>query len=272
MDSQEKLDEILKELQENGVEVQEVAHIQTLLRATHRPLKQKVVDAFKSNWSRITGEVKESRRLTTLLKKGVKNLTPEERHEVQEQLKDFFRVVPAGIFASVNAILPIPGTGLLTPWALRKMGLLPSRWREAHILKVLQDTHKKTTKEGLDNLAKKISTLEKTIETEADLRAEIGDLLLIWDKNENGQWDCEEKMDYRNEIEKTASIAEKEAHVRNWYLLQEGMVFGPFALNEASLQNVDPLVRYGQQTEWVRLHDLRKYRRSPKDFTIHLDE
>ena len=40
----------------------------------------------------------------------------------------------AGILAAANSTFPVPGTGLLTPWLLQRLGLMPSRWREAHLL------------------------------------------------------------------------------------------------------------------------------------------
>ena len=52
----------------------------------------------------------------------------------KSQLSNLFRLVPAGLIAAANAVLPIPGTSMLTPMLLKKAKLLPSRWREAHML------------------------------------------------------------------------------------------------------------------------------------------
>lgn len=129
---------IIDKLQGQGVEIGYLAHIEQELISTHQPWYSKIGQTVKSNWSHVIGEISESKRMIQLLTNGVEALSPTEKEEVKEQLSDLFRIIPAGLIATANAVLPLPGTSAFTPLLLHKAGLLPSRWREAHMLNTLQ--------------------------------------------------------------------------------------------------------------------------------------
>ena len=181
--------------------------------------------------------------------------TSEERLFAKKQLNDFFRIFPAGLITGLNAVIPIPGTSFVTPWILKKMGLLPSRWREANLLKSLQETQQKLRAQGKENLAKSLQEVHQKIEEEAEQRT-VCDLLVIWDKNQNGVWDKEEEEAYLQECTKVQALYQKFADQRDWFLLQDGLVFGPSPVNRLKDPAEDLLVRYQEQSEWVRLRDL----------------
>ena len=256
----QQLDTLIKKLQSEGVDISEIAHLNAALTTTRQPLHKRALNLLQTHWQRAKGELQESKELTMLLKRakkeGAASLSQEERIFIKQQLTDFFRIFPAGLIASINAALPLPGTSLMTPWLLKKLGLLPSRWREANLLKTLQDGHQKLRQQGQNNLAQQLLTLQETITTEAEKR-EVCDLLVVWDKNQNGIWDPEEEEAYREECHKTKELYTTSATERKWFLLYEGLVFGPTALNSIDSQkHAATLIKFEQQTEWTRLSDI----------------
>ena len=112
---------------------------------------------------------------------------------MRSQMLDLLKVVPAGLIAATNSVLPVPGTSMLTPWLLVKLGLMPSRWREAHVLSQLQQESKRLRDQGFVDAAADIDALRHSIEDEAD-RREVAEreasLLTHWDANQNGVWDA----------------------------------------------------------------------------------
>ena len=255
----DNVETILQNLKEHGVEIDELAHIQALVESTRQPIHKRALSLLKHNWKRVKGEVTESKELSHILKKirtdGLKSLSPEERLFAKKQLNDFFRIFPAGLITGLNAVLPIPGTSFVTPWILKKMGLLPSRWREANLLKSLQETQQKLRAQGKENLAQSLQEVHNKLEEEAQQRT-ICDLLVVWDKNQNGVWDPEEEEAYHNEVAKVKDFFRDFADQRDWFLLQDGLVFGPSPVSGLKEPSKDILVRYQDQSEWVRLRDI----------------
>jgi hypothetical protein len=259
MTPDERLSLLLQKLKKNGVDTHEIAHLEAAIQTTKKPLHKRALDVLKINWSRVKGEISESKRLTQLLKKsrieGSSSLTEKEKHFVREQLIDFFRIFPASLIAGINAILPIPGTGLFTPHLLKKLGLLPSRWREANMLKTLQEAHLTLLKKGDSESLRLLEDLQDDLNQEAQQRS-VCDLLAVWDRNQNGVWDEEEEAAYQEEIKRTLSIMKTSAKERSWFILHQGLVFGPSALENIPNDLESVLVRYEEKTQWVRYQDL----------------
>lgn len=256
--TEEKLRLLCAKLKEQGIEIEEMSHLTLAVESTKIPLHKKAIHIFIQNWKRVRGEVKESKELIALInrarKEGKESLREDERLFIRQQLKDFFRVFPASIIAGANAILPIPGTSFITPYLLKKLNLLPSRWREAHMLKTLQEAHQKLKEEGRTKELTLLSQIETELEEQAQQRQEC-DLLVVWDANQNGIWDKEEELAYREELTKTLSIYNTSKEERSWFVLHEGLIFGPTALCAAS-DTLDGLIRYQDKTKWVRYQDL----------------
>ena len=260
MSSPQKLETLIQKLEAQGIDISEIAHLNAAITTARQPLHKRALNLLKSNWRRAKGELKESKELTILFKKlhkeGSTAITEAERIFIKQQLTDFFRIFPAGLIAGVNAALPIPGTSFITPWILKKMGLLPSRWREANMLKTLQESHQKLRKQGEENLAQELLSLESTLKQEATQR-EVCDLLVVWDANQNGIWDPEEEEAYQKECVKVRTIYTHSATARSWFLLHEGLVFGPTPIhNLTKEEHPDTLTRFAEQTQWVRLSDI----------------
>lgn len=256
--TEEKLSLLCKNLQEQGIEIEEISHLTLAVQATKIPLYKKAIRIFVHNWKRVRGEVKESKELVRLINQAVKqgknNLSTEERQFIQEQLSDFFRIFPASIIAGANAILPIPGTSFITPFILRKLNLLPSRWREAHMLHTLQKAHQQLKDRGRTKDLNLLSQIESELKKQAHQRQEC-DLLIVWDANQNGIWDEEEKQAYQKELTKTRAIYQTSKDERSWFILHEGLIFGPTTLSDVSV-TLNALVRYGDQTQWVHYQDM----------------
>jgi hypothetical protein len=255
--SSEELQQILQKMDSIGLDTSHINGLNTEMQALKEPWLVRIKSGFLKQLGHIRGEYRETGDLAALLNKGIKEkLSKEERSIVHTQLLDFMKVLPAGLFAAANAALPIPGTSLLTPLILQKSGLLPSRWKESHILYLLQTEEQKLRKQGLTELAEEIEDLRHSIELESDERDENLSLLLHWDANQNGKWDAEERQAYQNEIKKVCTLAKKHAHKQRWYVLEEGMVFGPTTFSKLPVDDNSMLVRFDSKCKWVALSDL----------------
>ena len=107
----------------------------------------------------------------------------------------------AGVLAAANMALPIPGAILLTPLLLSKMGLMPSRWRDAYVLEKLRKKAASLRSAGHGAQADELDALRAEVEAEAEQREEVAantNLLTEWDANDNGAWDDDEKAACRS--------------------------------------------------------------------------
>lgn len=217
-----------------------------------------------TQWRHVVGELQESREVMGLITRrlrGERPLSPEEADTIRSQLLDILRVFPAGIIAVGNAALPIPGTGIFTPWLLARLGLMPSCWREAHLLAKLQEEQRRLREAGHAREADVLEALRGELEEEAigrEAAARDAALLTHWDTNRNGVWDAEERAAYRREVERLREIAAAGATAKRWYLQYEGQVFGPYRLSELAGADVpaDLLTCLDGKTGWVSLGEL----------------
>ena len=253
LNTEKHLQDIINRLQEQGIDIGQLNHIQAELQQSHQPWYSKLKNKITTQWSHISGEVLESKRLSILLLRR-EQLTESEKEEVRAQLTDLFRMVPAGLIAAANAALPIPGTSMLTPLLLQKAGLLPSRWREAHMLETLQSEHARLKAIGEVKSAEALQVLSAEICEEADQRKTVCDLLSVWDENQNGIWDLEEIEDYNREVTRVHQHIQASRQHRQWYILQSGFVFGPTALPD-HFEEPSAMISFGGKTRWVRLKD-----------------
>lgn len=182
---------------------------------------------------------------------------------VRSQMFDLVRLFPAGLIAAANSAFPVPGTGLLTPWLLRRLGLLPSRWREAHVLAELEKQHQKLEREGRYQEAARLREIEQDLEEEAQRREQIAketQLLTHWDQNENGVWDDDERENYEREVERLKHQLQRTAPQKRWFFSYEGEVFGPMRLSEVGKRrhrHGDALLCcFDGKSGWVALSDL----------------
>ena len=251
--TEKHLQDIIRTLTEQGIGVGQLSHIHAELQNSHRPWYHSIKNTITVQWSHILGEAAELKKLSMLLMKR-EELNIAEKNEVREQLSDLFRLVPAGLIAAANAVLPIPGTSMLTPMLLKKAKLLPSRWREAHMLASLQSEHRRLKQLGETQVANALLELCSEICDEADQRALACDLLSVWDSNQNGIWDLDEIERYNSEVSAVNHHFKSHAQHRQWYVMQSGFVFGPTALPE-QLDDPQMMISYEGQTRWVRYID-----------------
>lgn len=217
-----------------------------------------------AQWRHVVGELQESREVMGLITRrvrGEQRLSPEEVDKIRSQMLDLLRVFPAGIIAVGNAALPIPGTGIFTPWLLARLGLMPSCWREAHLLSQLQKEQQRLREAGHGQEADELEALRSALEEEAvcrEVAARDAALLTHWDANRNGVWDDEERAAYRTEVERLRGAAARSATAKRWYLQYEGQVFGPYRLSELEGADVpaDLLTCLDGKTGWVSLEEL----------------
>lgn len=254
-------EDIIKQLEAMGLDSAQIATVFDDIEQNKRPWYKRLWSKGTHQVQHLRAEAQETKQLAALLKKGSKNLSPEEQAEVRAQLWDLFKVLPAGLIAGGNAILPIPGTSVFTPLLLAKAGLLPSRWREARILHQLQMEERRLREMGQDALANQLHEITEQVEHNADLRAhQANDILHHWDANGNGQWDEEEIADYNQVCQITKERLVSEAHCANWFIQQNDLIFGPTEAKNLSACADHAWIRHypseEEATKWVRLSDV----------------
>jgi hypothetical protein len=269
------LDRLTRELSADGYDTTALLEIRLELELMERPpslvtrMTQAARAAASRHWSNLVGELGESREamsiIVTVMRGG--EVTPSDRDKVRAQMLDLVRLFPAGIIAAANSAFPIPGTGLFTPWILAKLGLMPSRWREAHLLEQLRKErdHLRATGHGAE--ADAIEELRQQIEHDVEEKEQAGQnatVLTHWDRNRNGSWDPDEIVEYLAELERVRRFAKKFAHRKQWFLETEGEIFGALRLNEVCtdadccdhLEDDSILVCFDGKSGWVALPDL----------------
>lgn len=267
--ARERLAALIAQLDDAGIEVASLTAVLQELEVIEAPpgffgrVRKKVWNKARTQWSHVVGELQESGEMVGLLTRRIREpLAPEDADRVRAQMLDLMRVLPAGFIAAANWALPIPGTSVLTPWLLNRLGLMPSRWREAHVLHELRIKREGLLAEGKVEEAKKIEDIEQAIEAEADRREEArvsAELLTHWDANDNGKWDVEEVAAYKSEITRLQRVAQERGAQKRWFACAEGQVFGPMRLTELLGASVEAqlLVCYESSSAWVLLSDLR---------------
>ncbi len=268
----EQLAELRASFEEEGIDVEVLETLEIEVQVLTTPpsllgrLRAKVAALVTEQWSHVQCELDESDEAIELISRQVRDdqeLSPAERDRVREQVLDVMRAVPAGLFAVVNTALPIPATGLLTPFILRKAGLLPSRWREAHMLHKLQTQADELRAGGKEASANRIDALRTSIENGASNREQAerqAELLSHWDVNRNGRWDDDEVAAYQAELLRLHQHLVEDAAENDWYFKSDGLVFGPLRMSEfldrALELEEELLVCFAGKSGWVELHDL----------------
>ena len=264
----ELLEGIADELEAQGVAVASLRELSVEIAVLERPpgllrrVSKRARDLAREQWGHFVGELEESREAMALIRvrvRGERELSPVERARVREQLFDLVRLFPAGLIAACNTALPVPGTSMFTPWLLVKLGLMPSRWREAHLLERLRRQRELLLRKGHARQAERIGEILLQLESEAEAREAVQRetrLLTHWDANGNGVWDPEELEAYAAEVERLRGLVERHAHRKRWFFEYEGEVFGAARLCE--LDDVEEacahlLVCFDGRTGWVAL-------------------
>jgi hypothetical protein len=261
--------EVVAALESEGYDAHELRMLQDEVDALERPpsllkrMTAKARNVAGRQWSHLMGELRESKEAMGLIVQRLQggDLDDADMDKVRAQLVDLVKIFPAGLIAAANSALPIPGTSMFTPWILARLGLMPSRWREAHLLDQLLQQQQKLRAAGYQELASRLAELRAELEAEADERDTIGQhvrVLTHWDTNQNGVWDPDEKAAYLAALERTRALANRYRSRKRWFLEHEGEVFGPIRLTEVSGEpGTDALlISYEDQTGWVALPDL----------------
>lgn len=261
--------EVAALLEEEGVDTQQLRILQDEVDALEHPpglfrrLTDRARNVASAQWKHLMGELQESREAMSLIVGRMQGqpLGEAEADKIRSQLMDLVKVFPAGLIAAANSAFPVPGTSVLTPWILARLGLMPSRWREAHLMEQLLKEQQRLRATGHDDLADRLAELRERLEAEAAERDSIGQaarVLTHWDANDNGIWDPEERAAYTAELDRMRALANRHRARKRWFLEHEGEVFGPVRLSEiegeAGLEEL--LVCYEDQTGWVALPDV----------------
>ena len=198
-------------------------------------------------WDRLLGELQESREAAVLLREAVRGdriLTPDERDRVRAQLADLVKAFPAGLIAAVGLVAPLPGSAIATPWLLDRLGLMPSRWREAHLLAQVREHEAVLRAEGRGAAADRVAALEAALTRESDARARLPAPARRAD------------AEYRHELARVRDLAAVEADRRAWFVAFAGQVYGPCRLREIDATMTELLVCWRGESRWVPLREL----------------
>lgn len=257
------------DLESRGVEVGELLVLQDELDAMQHPpgwlaRARAGLSAFADRqWRHLWGEVQESAELFGLITRALRGetLSAVDRDKARSQLLDLLRVAPAGLLVLAVEAIPVPGTSVVTPWLLVKLGLMPSRWREAHLLIGLQAEAARLRGAHEDAAADRLDALRATITRECSERERLAHeaaLLTWWDADGDGQWDPPERAAYDEAVGALRARLPDAAHQRRWFLCDRHHVFGPLRLSELGEGPVEGhlMVRPDDMQAWVGLHDI----------------
>ncbi len=269
------LADLVQQLSAQGVDTRELCELQLEMEALDRPpslitrMTSAAKDSASKHWRNFVGELSESKEAMGIIVTRVQggSVTAADRDKVRAQLLDLVKVFPAGLIAAANSAFPVPGTGLFTPWILQRLGLMPSRWREAHLLEQLHSKRLELERRGLMKEAAALEELEHRLEAEADARehaASSAGVLTHWDANRNGRWDPEEREAYLAELHRMRELAKRRFERKHWFLDTEGEIYGALRLSELvedpetqmHLEDEELLVCFDGKTGWVALPDL----------------
>ncbi len=269
MSGPNRVKELAEWLEGRGVAADGVRALETELDALERPaglwsrMKKGALGLARRQWAHILGELEESKEVLALVRRAQagESLQPAEQELVRGQLFDMLRVAPAGLMVVALQVFPIPGTGLLAPWVLMRLGLMPSRWREAHLLDQLRKESERLRAAHLDEEADAIDALERSLTEEGEARerrASEATLLAWWDADGDGQWSAEERAAYDAALDELAAGLSHSRQQRRWFLAWRHHVFGPARLDDLQEQRPDGelLVSLDGSRQWVRLSDL----------------
>lgn len=270
-----RLDVLTRQLSDQGYDVESLRALDLELEVLERPqglvrrMTSRALATAGRHWRNFVGELKESGEVMALLMGRLQGgrLSPEERDKIRAQLVDLVKVFPAGIIAAANSAFPVPGTGMFTPWILARLGLMPSQWREAHLIAQLHEQREQLLAVGLAEAAAELGELERQVHAQAARREQAGaraSLLTHWDANRNGVWDPDERAAYVVELERMRALAQRFATRKRWFLDDRGQIFGALRLSELlddpelehHLEDDGLLVCFDGKTGWVALPDL----------------
>jgi hypothetical protein len=268
----QKLHLLVEKLEAAGIDSRALKTLELEIEVNEKPpgfigkAKQRLNKALLKQWANIVGEISETQEAFVILGEKIKRkerLTATESDRIRSQLSDLVKVLPAGIFAAANAALPIPGTSVLTPMLLSKMGLMPSRWRDAHMLETLRKETNRLREDGLDEVASELDSIKNEIEEEGlarELVYQSSGLLTHWDTNQNGVWDDDEKESYERELKRLRTVLSTKGAQNRWFVKCEKSIWGPFRIAEVVGGEVDLdetlLVCFNGTSGWVSLRGL----------------
>lgn len=235
----ERLESLAAELAARGLDddARELRSIEDEWDQLERPagligrLGQSVGRHARRQWRFVRNELRESVEAWSLLQRrvvGRETLTPEERDAVRAQLLDTLRCIPAGVLTAATLVAPVPGVALASPWMLRRLGLLPSSWREAHVLARLRAERDRLERRGQTDAADDVEAVIDAVEERARERERLErecPLLVRWDADGDGTIDAAEQAVYDDEVRRLA--AQVGGGRRGWFVRVGDAIFGP---------------------------------------------
>jgi hypothetical protein len=266
--NREELLALSARLEERGIAVGELPSLAAELEVEEggfvRRQMQRAADFMARQLSHARGEWSESEEAVLLITARLwgEELSAEEQERLWSQLADLARVVPAAAIALAAESLPMMGTAFITPYVLGRLGLLPSRWRDARLRDHLRREAERLRGVRADLEAAALEQLAEEVDCQRRLRlraAEEAALLARWDRDGDGRWSPDERKAYEELVQALRADLQRTAPRPRWMLLAGEEVFGPMALSAiADLGDAPGMIVHLDGVEgWVRLVDLR---------------
>lgn len=205
-------------------------------------------EAAARQWARLLGELQDSREAAALVAiavRGTRALSADERDRVRAQLADLVKAFPAGLIAAVGMVAPVPGSALATPWLLDRLGLMPTRWREAHLLERVREHEAALRAAGRGAPADRVAALRAALVGEVEAREQAPAPV-----HDPGH------ADYLSELGRLRGLAASEGARRRWFVAFAGQVYGPCRLREIDRTMGELLVCWSGASRWVLLREL----------------
>ena len=242
----ERVRELVESLRARGVDVGGLEELGAEL--DDQPWHARVKAFAMRQWDNVVGELDETREAARLVQKAhAGELDDVETAKLQAQLGDLARMVPAAVLALAIEAVPVPGTSVVTPFLLIKLGLLPSRWRETYVLSRLRAEADRLRAEGNTSEAAEVDTLRATVTLEVEARELLGkELRPHWDADRDG-WDEEDVVAYDEALDRCRG---RDPRSRRWYVAYHGETVGPVQLAELP-DDLDALVCF-ERSGWVK--------------------
>ena len=231
--------------------------------------------AARDQWRRFLQELGETRETFALLKKRATGAIPafsaEERRAVRAQVADILKTVPGSALFVGMFFVPVPGAQALTPALLKKLGLLPTAWRESYVLHALAQVEAELRRDGDDALADTVASIAAAVGREADERDRLRRFVerhdgyrVLFDDDLNGKLDASELAEMQATLSHLREVAAQRAGEPIWYTFVGDDVRGPHRLAELDDPRLraEALVSYSQSGRWAPLGRVLAYSES----------
>lgn len=219
------------------------------------------------HWERFVQELRETRSAFTLIDRRLRGeigtLTAEQRREIRSQIADILKTIPGSALFVGMFFLPVPGAQpVLTPIVLKRLGLLPSAWRESYLLAALRQTEARLRGRDRSDLADRLAVVTEQVEHDVVEREQVRQFLetnpdfqILFEEDFDGHMSPTELDAAVAALRTVLDLARAHANEPRWYAFVGDTVVGPYRLDELDVPEIveGGLVSYERNGSWAPL-------------------